>query len=102
MKYAELKAYENKNYLSECNHSLSRKIRPFFSDLIAHLISLPEKSSIEQRLNLFENCIRNINKYENDIETVEREEILGAIYEIGTIVNLDSESRFAEQWRGDW
>ena len=102
MKHEELKAYEQKDYLSEGHPSLLCEIRPFLSELIAHLISAPEESSKEEVLKHFEICLKNINQYENEIETVEREAILGAIYEIGAIVGLDPESQFAEQWRGDW
>ena len=73
MKNIELNAYAKTNYLSYGHLSLLRKLKPIFSGLIAKLISLPEDATAEQRLSLFEKCIKNVNQFANEIETVERE-----------------------------
>jgi hypothetical protein len=102
MKDAELRAYEKTHYLNEGHAFLLQKIRPFFSKMIEELILLPEGSSADQIMKPFEKCLNKLNQYENEIETVERETLLGAIYEISAIVGLDPVSGFSEEWRGDW
>lgn len=102
MKNSELTTFETTGYLSEGDPIILKKIRPFFSDMIFKLISLPEDATEAQKLKIFEECIKRINRFENSIETVERETILSVLYEIGSIVGLDHSSNFAEHWRGDW
>jgi hypothetical protein len=70
--------------------------------MIDELISFPENCNFSKKMKSFEKCFIKINHHEEEIETVERETILNAIYEIGTIVGLEPETEFAEQWRGDW
>jgi hypothetical protein len=102
MKKPELSSYKDSDFLSEGYPELLDKIRPLLEELITQLISLPEESSIAERELAFKTCIEGINNYEEEIETVERESILQAIYEIGTIVGLPADTEFAEAWRGDW
>jgi hypothetical protein len=45
--------------------------------------------------------VENVNRYGDDIQTVDREALLAAIHDIGALTGLDRESRFAERWRGD-
>lgn len=102
MKNNELIAFRRTQFLVEGHHKLLDLIRPSFEKLISALIALPDSASESTLLTLFEKCFQAINKHENDIETVERETILDAIYTIGTIVGLDQSTEYAEQWRGDW
>lgn len=102
MKRLELSSYKESDFLVEGYPELLDKIRPLLEELITQLISLPEEPSNNEKELVFKTCIEGINKYEEEIETVERESILQAIYEIGTIVGLSADTEFAETWRGDW
>ena len=102
MKDRELTDYESTDYLVEGHPSVLEQVRPIVSELLEKLKALPDGSSEQQRLQAFEDALKKINAFENDIETVERETILGAIYHIGSIVGLDPDSQFADRWRGDW
>lgn len=94
--------YIGGNFLKEGNPELLNKIRPAFENLVARLNELSANATAEQRLSEFSCAVEYINRYENEIETVERETILEAIYSIGEIVGLRRETEFAEEWRGDW
>ena len=102
MRALELEAYAKTNYLGDAHPPVGRALQPHLSQLIAALISLPEGSPSDEVLRLFETCIEAINDDADDIQTVEREAVLAAIYEIGALVGLDPDSRFADRWRGDW
>lgn len=102
MNNAALDAYEHTDYLSEGYPEVLDEARPAFKQLFQRLRALPDDAPMAERLKPFEEALRAINEVEEDIETVERETILGAIYEIGSLVGLDPESQFAEAWRGDW
>jgi hypothetical protein len=99
---AALEALSASDLLKEGNAVLLREIRPLLADLIAELRALPQDATRERKLQAFERALRRINRYEDQIETVERESILEAIYQIGAAVGLEAESQFAERWRGDW
>ncbi|MEW6760550.1 MAG: hypothetical protein AB1437_06975 [Pseudomonadota bacterium] len=71
-------------------------------DLVERLEELGPGATENQRLAAFAAAFELINLHEDEIETVERESILKAVYDIGEIVGLDRETEFAEQWRGDW
>lgn len=94
--------YLNTDFLDEGYPELLEKIRPALVGLVNNLDQLGEDASDEQRRAAFAEAFEQINQYEDEIETVERETILDAIYDIGELVGFDRESGFAEEWRGDW
>jgi hypothetical protein len=98
----DLTAYSGTDYLRAVHGPLRRKVQPHFADLMAGLAALPAEGSESQVLQLFETCIERVNDRSDDIGTSDREALLEAIYDIGAIVGLDPDSRFAERWRGDW
>jgi hypothetical protein len=102
MKHAELKAFVSVPFLRDGHEDVLSAIRPAFDKLIADLIDLPDDADLEHRLALFQTCLEAVNQHEVDIETIERETILGTIYSIGDIVGLDEKTQYAERWRGDW
>jgi hypothetical protein len=63
---------------------------------------LPEECEEKELSVLFHDALMAINEMADEIETEERETILGAIYAIGQIVGLDPSTQYAEAWRGDW
>ena len=102
MNSAELTTFAASDYLVEGNRALLQQVKPAFATLLQRLHALPDSATQAERLAPFEQALVAINAFENDIETVERETILGAIYQIGSIVGLSPQSQFAEAWRGDW
>ncbi|WP_268796884.1 hypothetical protein [Pseudomonas huanghezhanensis] len=78
------------------------KVKPVMSDLVRNLENLPFTSLGKGTLPVFKNCIISINRFEEYIETVERESLLEVLYGLGEVVGLSRESEFAEEWRGDW
>lgn len=102
MKNIELLAFQKTQFLQDGHESLLTELRPAFNNLIKELSALPENAGENACLHAIEHCLVAINKHENEIETVERETILDAIYAIGSIVGLDQSTEYAEQWRGDW
>lgn len=97
-----LENYLNGNFLAEGDPELLEKLRPAFVTLINRLKDLGPNAAEEDRLEAFAKAFDLINRHEGEIETVERETILEAIYHIGEIVGLSRETQFAEEWRGDW
>jgi hypothetical protein len=103
-----LMTYSRTDYLRAVHGPLRRKVQPHFTDLITDLAALPAGGSEDpegseaQVLALFETCIGKVNANGDDIGTSDREALLEAIYDIGAIVGLDPQTRFAERWRGDW
>lgn len=102
MNNSALDAFAQTDFLNEGDPSVLDQVRPAFASLLQRLRALPDGATQAERLAPFAEALASINAVENDIETVEREAILGAIYDIGGIVGLAPESEFAEQWRGDW
>jgi hypothetical protein len=97
-----LRKYSKTDFLTEGDPDLLKKLYPAFERLIDSLEKLGTNATVEQRRAAFAEAFAYINRYEDEIETVEREAILEAIYEIGEIVGFDRETEFAEEWRGDW
>ena len=97
-----LDEYLDGKFLIEGDPDLLEKIRPAFINLIDQLRNLDASATDGERFAAFEDAFEIINRYEDEIETVERESILEAIYDIGEIVGLDRQTEFAEEWRGDW
>jgi hypothetical protein len=81
---------------------LRRKLRVLFAELEAELESLPKQCTETQKLVPFQRCLEAVNRFADEIQTVERESILEAIYRLGETVGLNPDSQFAERWRGDW
>lgn len=102
MKNKELKKFHIDYINLNGEKHLATKIRISFDTLINDLLILPENSTQSVILSYFKNCIYNINRFENEIETIEREFILENIYAVGEIIGLDPTSEYAEAWRGDW
>jgi len=102
MKNPALDEFAQTDYLRDGHPELLDQVRPAFDQLIASLRVLPEQSGREERLAPFAEALAAINEWGDEIETEERETILGAIYDLGEIVGLDRDSEFAEAWRGDW
>ena len=102
MKRAELEAYPLGARLDADESPLLQDLRPVFVDLVSTLATLDDSATREQILGAFEAAVLRVNEFEEEIETVEREAILGIVYELGEIVGLETESQFAEAWRGDW
>lgn len=102
MKDTELDDYSRSDYLRDGHPEVLDKVRPAFHRLIGQLRLLSDENAEAQRLTPFAEALGVINEIGGEIETEERETILGAIYDIGRIVGLDVDSEFAETWRGDW
>ncbi|WP_426788380.1 hypothetical protein [Xanthomonas campestris] len=102
MKRVELLNYPLSDALSQGSPSVLDKIRPLLERLIRELASLPDNVAKEVVVTHFKGIIVQINTYESEIETEEREVILGVIYDLGEMVGLSADTAFAEEWRGDW
>ena len=102
MRKEELEDYQRYHLTLDGEESLVDKISPIIKNLIQRLLDLTENKSKSNILNCFKKCMLSINDFEDEIETVERESILEAFYDLGEIVGLDPASEFAEAWRGDW
>jgi hypothetical protein len=99
---ARLTEFEGTDFLRDGHAGVLKKVRPIFGHLLSRLRLLPEASDLREALPLFADAMGAINAVGDQIETEERETILGAIYDIGAILGLPSTSQFAEEWRGDW
>jgi hypothetical protein len=102
MKNKELQDFQIHHLNLEGEKKLIAKIKRLLEALISELQQLPENTNQSTLLENFKKCILNINYFEDEIETVERESIFENIYAIGKIVGLDPTSEYAEEWRGDW
>lgn len=86
----------------EGREDVMKKLRPVMHDLVSNLLAIPEPNFGKSTLPIFRSCVISINRFEEDIETVERESLLEVIYRLGELVGLPRNSEFAEKWRGDW
>jgi hypothetical protein len=102
MNNAALDAFEQTDYLADGYEEVLDAVRPAFVQLLQDLRALPDSADEQARLRAFSAAFDLINEHEDDIETDERETILGAIYAIGSLVGLPAATQYAEQWRGDW
>ena len=82
-------------FLAEGNPELLECIRPAFVILVTKLKALERDGNVEQRRAAFAEAFACMNQYEDEIETIERETILGTMYEIGELVGFERESEFA-------
>lgn len=99
---AALDALAQGDYLAHGARRVLGRVRPAFEQLLHALRALPANADDTMRLAPFAVAFELINTCQDDIGTVERETILGAIYAIGKLAGLAPESQFAEAWRGDW
>ena len=102
MKQSNLKAYPLDHRLTQESSPVLSDLRPVFRDLLDELQALDELAPRAQVLNAFHTAMLRVNDHADDIETIEREAILGVVYEIGVLAGLPADSQFAEEWRGDW
>ncbi len=99
---SNLRAYPLDHRLTQEPSSVLADLRPIFRDLLDELQAMDASASRAQVLNAFRTAILRVNDHANDIETIEREAILGIVYEIGVLAGLPADGQFAEEWRGDW
>jgi hypothetical protein len=102
MKLQQINDFRQTKYLKAGHGELLEGVRPAFERLFSDLIALPDSADRNEKLSVISKCFESINEFENDIETVERESILDAIYSVGSIIGLDATTEYAEQFRGDW
>ncbi|WP_145882354.1 DUF5713 family protein, partial [Pseudoduganella flava] len=77
------------DFLPEGDLELLDKVRPILIRLINRLKEQGPQASEDERLKAFAEAFHHINQFEDEIETVERETILEAMYDIGDAVGLD-------------
>ncbi len=102
MKNKELQNFKTYHLNLGSEEKFAAKVKILYDRLIDNLMLLPEKETQLVILENFKQCILNINNFEDEIGTAERESVLEHIYAIGEIVGLDPTSEYAEEWRGDW
>ena len=88
--------------LLEGDQQVLAKLYPVVSALYAEVLKLQGPDAGDRALPLFENAMLRINRFEDEIETVERESLMEVLYQLGERVCLSRDSEFLEQWRGDW
>ena len=107
MKEAELKQIDFKKSLPVVYEDLEPYLMEELNKLRDKLISLPDNADSKTILSLFEesvlalNAIDENNSIESTIDTEEREGLCDALYKMGDIVGLDSESEYIDDWR-EW
>lgn len=88
--------------LLEGDEAVLAKIYPVVSALYVEVLKLQGADAADRALPLFENAVLQINQFEDEIETVERESLMEVLYQLGERVGLPRDTEFLEQWRGDW
>lgn len=88
--------------LLEGDEEVLANIYPVVSALYDEVLKLQGRDAADRALPLFENAMLQINQFEDQIETVERESLMEVLYQLGEIVGLSRDTEFLEQWRGDW
>jgi len=88
--------------LLEGDEEVLAKIYPVVSALYVEVLKLQGPDAGDRALLLFENAMLQINQFEDEIETVERESLMEVLYQLGERVGLSRDTEFLEQWRGDW
>ncbi len=107
MKNNELNKLEFKEILTIVYEDIEPHLFAELSRLRKELILLPENTSEKDLLSIFERSVINFNKIdldetiENGIDTEEREGLCEALYRMGTIVGLDENREYLDEWR-DW
>lgn len=88
--------------LLEGDQKVLAKLYPVVYALYAEVLKLQGSDTGDRALPLFESAMLRINRFEDEIETVERESLMEALYQLGERVGLSRDTEFLEQWRGDW
>jgi hypothetical protein len=107
MHVTALKAIDFKDSLVVCYPDIEPLLLKELNTLRDQLILLPDNTPTKQILLLFRHCVEQLNQIDEDetldsgIETEEREGLCDALYRMGDIVGLDSESEYIDKWR-EW
>ena len=107
MKAKELDQLNFKDYLSICYEDIEPHLLKELDRLRSELKSIPDDPTQDFLLSKFEISVLNLNKIDQDesiesrIDTEEREGLCEALYKMGTIVGLDEETEYLDNWR-DW
>jgi hypothetical protein len=102
-----LKAINFKESLVVCYEDIEPVLMEALNTLRTKLIALPDDAETEMVMSLFEDCVEKLNEIANDetfvagIDTEEREGLCDALYKMGDIVGLESETGYIDNWR-DW
>lgn len=99
---SDIAAFATNDFFQEGNRELLDKVRPAFERLVSRLVQLGPYAAEAEKYTAFQEAFNHINKFEDEIETVERETILETMYAIGARVGLRRDTEFCERWRGDW
>ena len=107
MQEVALRAINFKDSLVVCYEDIEPLLMKELNTLRDKLIALPDDTGEEVLLGLFQECVESLNDIGNDdslesgIDTEEREGLCDALYKMGDIVGLDSESEYIDDWR-EW
>lgn len=102
-----LKAINFKESLVVCYEDIEPILMKELNDLRNKLIALSENTDPAIIMSLFQECVEKLNDTANDesldsgIDTEEREGLCDALYKMGDVVGLDSETEYIDKWR-DW
>lgn len=107
MKADELNAIDFESRLQYCYEDLQPILAAELGKLRSALGALPDKTSENEKLALFQDCVEALNAIDEDetvestIDTDEREVLCDLLYEMGELVGLDADTEFVDIWR-DW
>ena len=107
MKELELKAIDFKESLRVCYEHIEPFLMNELNELRNKLILLPDNSSEQTKLALFQETVENLDKLEdnesleNGIDTEEREGLCDALYKMGNVIGLDESTEYIDNWR-EW
>ncbi|WP_020526841.1 hypothetical protein [Flexithrix dorotheae] len=107
MKKSELSKLNFKSFLRVCYPEIEPHLLRELERLRDEIITLPESSSENTLLTIFEKSVNNLNRIDEDnsidarIDTEEREGLCSVLYTMGETVGLDVNTEFIDNWR-DW
>jgi hypothetical protein len=107
MQETALSAINFKDSLVVCYEDIEPALMEVLNTLRTKLIGLPDDTDTETVMSLFEESVEKLNEIANDeslvsgIDTEEREGLCDALYRMGDIVGLESETGYIDNWR-DW
>jgi hypothetical protein len=107
MQETALSAINFKDSLVVCYEDIEPALMEVLNTLRTKLIGLPDDADTETVMSLFEESVEKLNDIANDeslasgIDTEEREGLCDALYRMGDIVGLESETGYIDNWR-DW
>jgi hypothetical protein len=107
MQETALSAINFKDSLVVCYADIEPALMEVLNTLRSKLIGLPDDTDTETVMSLFEESVEKLNDIANDeslvsgIDTEEREGLCDALYRMGDIVGLESETGYIDNWR-DW